>query len=441
MRDFVRSSGPVRPRLQGGVDDWAGEDNFADASLTLRFPDQLSRQTIGEGELASTLGHVFRRFYSSGVVCRYEVGFRVRRSSATPLAAADTAKLLAATTTVSMRVPRTAQEMPLLKAGPTLAKRYLEASTNRQMPGDPQPWWVVQGEPALLVEYADGDAVSLLPHARVVPSARVGAEILHHTWLEIAGKRLSTWTLRNDHPATDRNQLRKLRIHLLRLHTERECLRLVLEAAMQQRLATTVPQADELQAYLNAALPVVTRPLSHGVEQSQLLEIARAAWSAALPGQSTSFAALGQQVADKVARYVRRSEAVAPVITHVFGDQMNTHIQMGNVTVAGDFNLVTAQNIQNSFNKAAGSDVPVPLKDALKELTTKVAELAKQLPPEKAEQVSKDLAALTTEAVSKEPRKAWYELSASGLLEAAKAVASMTTPIATAVKAVISLLA
>ena len=85
--------------------------------------------------------------------------------------------------------------------------------------------------------------------------------------------------------------------------------------------------------------------------------------------------------------------------------------------------------------------MPVPLKDALKELTTKVAELAKQLPPEKAEQVSKDLAALTTEAVSKEPRKAWYELSASGLLEAAKAVASMTTPIATAVKAVISLLA
>ena len=119
---------------------------------------------------------------------------------------------------------------------------------------------------------------------------------------------------------------------------------------------------------------------------------------------------------------------------------MNTHIQMGNVTVAGDFNFVTAQNIQNSFNKAANADVSEPLKEALKDLTTKTAELAKQLPPDKAEAVSKDLAALTTEAVSKEPRKPWYELSANGLLEAAKTVAAMTGPITTAVKAVVSLL-
>ncbi|HJV60784.1 MAG TPA: hypothetical protein VJ743_07540, partial [Albitalea sp.] len=159
------------------------------------------------------------------------------------------------------------------------------------------------------------------------------------------------------------------------------------------------------------------------------------------PGQAASFAALGQQVADKVARYVRRSEVAAPVVTQILGNQMNTHIQMGNVTVAGDFNFVTAQNIQNSFNKAAGADVQAPLKEALKELTTKVAELAKQLPPEKAEAVSKDLAALTSEAVSKEPRKPWYDLSASGLLEAAKTVAAMTGPVTTAAKAVLTLLA
>jgi hypothetical protein len=80
------------------------------------------------------------------------------------------------------------------------------------------------------------------------------------------------------------------------------------------------------------------------------------------------------------------------------------------------------------------------MKEALKELTAKVAELAKQLPPDKAEPVSKDLLALTSEAVSKEPRKAWYELSANGLLEAAKTVAEMTGPVTTAVKAVLALL-
>jgi hypothetical protein len=77
----------------------------------------------------------------------------------------------------------------------------------------------------------------------------------------------------------------------------------------------------------------------------------------------------------------------------------------------------------------------------LKDLTAKVAELAKQLPQDKAEVASKDLAALTSEAVSKEPRKPWYELSASGLVEAAKAVAEMAAPITTAVAAVLALLA
>ena len=231
-----------------------------------------------------------------------------------------------------------------------------------------------------------------------------------------------------------------MRIHLVRLHAERECLRLVLEAAMLGRLGKTVSQADALKYYLDTSLPAVTKPMSHGVEQSQLLEVARSAWSMAVPGQAASFAALGKQVVERVALYIRRSEVAAPVVTQILGDQVNTHIQLGTVTVSGDFNMVTAHNIQNSFNKVAGADVQAPLKNALKELTTKVAELAKQLPPEKAEAVSKDLSTLTSEAVSKEPRKAWYELSGSGLVEAAKSVAEMAAPVATAVKAVLALL-
>jgi hypothetical protein len=439
-RDFLRSSGAVQPRLQGGVDEWAGEDNYADASLTLRLPDRLRHQQIGEAEQASSVSHVFRRFYSSGTVSRYEIGFRVSRLSASPLDARQTAQWLAATSSVPVRLRRSTQALPLLKAGHVLAQHYLAATTDRKAGGKPEAWWVVSGEPALLVEYSDGDGISPPPHARVVSSARVGAEVLHHAWLEIANQRLSLWLLRSDNPASRRDELRKLRIHLLRLHTERECLRLVLEAAMRQRLATTVPQADALQQFLDASLPIVTQPVSHGVEQSELLEAARSAWSAALPGHAASLVAVGRQVADKVARYIRRSEAAAPVVTQIFGDQMNTHIQMGNVTVAGDFNFVTAQNIQNSFNKAANADVQAPLKDALKDLTAKVAELAKQLPPDKAEAVSKDLAALTTEAVSKEPRKPWYQLSADGLLDAAKTVAAMTGPVTTAVKAVLAML-
>jgi hypothetical protein len=120
---------------------------------------------------------------------------------------------------------------------------------------------------------------------------------------------------------------------------------------------------------------------------------------------------------------------------------MNTTIQIGNVSVTGDFNVVTAQNIRDSFNKASGPGVADELKEKLQALTIEVGKLATKLPPDDAEKVSRDLHTLASEATSKAPRKAWYELSGQGLIEAAKTVAAMAGPVTKAVKAVLSLLA
>ena len=120
---------------------------------------------------------------------------------------------------------------------------------------------------------------------------------------------------------------------------------------------------------------------------------------------------------------------------------MSTTITMGNVTVSGDFNLVTAKNIQDSFNKVAGSGASAELKDRLGKLALEVANLARALPPEKAEEASRSLETFTSEVLAKKPRKEWYELSAKGLIEAARTVAAMAAPITTAVKAVLALLA
>lgn len=443
-KDFVRSSGAVRMRRQGGLDDWAGEDTFADASLALRLPNMLQSQIFGKGLFQLCLTHVFRRFYSAGVVSRFEIGFRVKRLSDEPLPSAiDTVRLLQTSMTVPARLRREKDMQPLVSLGDGLAELYLNASTNRKSGLAVEHWWVCAGEPTLLVEYGMNDGIKLPPHSRLVSSARVGAEVLHHVWLEIENHRCSVWLLRKDAVDSDPAELRKLRIHILRLHTERQCLRIVLQAVREGRikLDESIDQASLMQDYLESAMPIVTRPVSFGVEQSQLLEVAKIAFGDATPGQAASFDAMRRQVAEKVARYIRRSETAAPVITQIFGDQMSTHIQMGNVTVSGDFNQVTAQNIENSFNKAAGSEVKQDLKEALKTLTAQVAELAKQLPPQQAEEVSKDLSTLTSEAVSKTPRKRWYEMSADGLLEAAKTVAEMSGPVTTAVKAVLALLA
>ena len=100
-------------------------------------------------------------------------------------------------------------------------------------------------------------------------------------------------------------------------------------------------------------------------------------------------------------------------------------------------------NIQDAFNTIITFGQANPnsdLKLKLEELCALVNQLIAQLPDQKAEEVSRDLKTLVTEAASAQPRRKWYELSGESLLEAAKTCAEMVAPISTAVKGVLALL-
>jgi hypothetical protein len=119
----------------------------------------------------------------------------------------------------------------------------------------------------------------------------------------------------------------------------------------------------------------------------------------------------------------------------------NQKINFGSGNVfQGDVNVTAARTIQDSFNRVASSNANPQLRDALQDLHKGVAEMAKKLPAEKQIEVSKDLETLSAEAISQSPRRKWYELSADGLLEAAKAVGEIAAPVVTTVKTVLGLL-
>jgi hypothetical protein len=200
------------------------------------------------------------------------------------------------------------------------------------------------------------------------------------------------------------------------------------------------PVSDAIQLYLRDALHLLNKPMRYGIDQTATLAAAQYAFGTAFEGQTASLEQMRRQIAVRVEGYMQRARNTSTIITNIGGTHMNTRIEMGNVNVTGDFNVVTARNIQNSFNKAANADVNPDLKLQLKQLATQVAELAKHLPQENAEQVSRDLETLTSEAVSKKPRRAQYELSGEGLIDAAKTVAEMAAPITAAVKSIMMLL-
>jgi hypothetical protein len=276
---------------------------------------------------------------------------------------------------------------------------------------------------------------------RLINVEPAGVE-LSHSWLQTGRQRFSAWFIEKG--VGDPDALRRLRIHLVRLHAERECLKCILQHLRQSGrlpLDRNTSTSERIQLYLRDALRAINKPSRYGNDQAALLEVAQYAFGQAFAGETASLASMRRQISMQVESYVRTAQNVATVVQNINGNYMNTSIQMGNVNVTnGDFTVATAENITNSFNKAARADASIELKEQLKALATHVAELVKNMPADKAERASRDLATLTDEAVSKEPRKGLCEMSGDGLISAAKTVAEMAGPITTAVKAVLALL-
>jgi hypothetical protein len=472
-KDFIRSSGRVERRRKGGLKGWPGEDLFCGGKLALRFPNHLGDMEFGSGSVKGVVVDTFRRFYSAGPVARFEVGVQVnvRYKDFDESYAPDWFSFLRDVLQIPMhkrnlspkspsanQMPKPAKSVKgievnhpkkvnLIHARDFLAHHYLTATTNRQLQPqiELQPWWYCPGTPALIVEVEEPYWLpTMLPHTRhVLDVAEAGASIFH-TWLDFDDQPCSAWILAMGEG--DPDAVRRLRVCLTRMHAERECLNLVLAhigtgPGYKLKLRDNLDQLDAVQCYLENALPSILKTMRFGINQAPLFEVAHDAFGIALEGQETKLEHMGWQLAEKVKTYIRRVEDKAKVSTNIYGDNVETKIQMDNVSVTGDITIVTAKNIQNSFNRVQGSKVNTDLKEKLKTLTVEVAKLAKELPPDDAETVTRDLDTLTSEAVSAKPRRKCYEVSAEGILEAAKFVGTMTETVAKAVKDVVAALA
>lgn len=501
-REFIRSSGRIERRIQGGIDGWPGEEVFGKASAALRFPDRLKHRPVfssrlvelqqpsdsctsnqltrSESAALSSKGdhddratpqpllratYSFRRFYSNGIVSRLEVGIRLNatRGFRSPLQASDCLDILNNTLRLVVRIPsakrKTFISCPLAEAGQPLAEHYLRATTERANGKLPkiEKWWFKAGDPVVVFHYRPNYLLSQLPPlSRIVPPL-VESQDFSLAYLLVKQERtlLRTWLLGSDRDS-EIDRLRHLRIHLQRLHMEREGLREILRRVKSRQINLS---EDILQDYLERSISLLNRQKRFGLDQSALLDSAKYLVDLIAPGErATLLAELDQArktVARKIERITQKSAERATVSLNLALNQSpNASVNLGeidmtnksitfgdNTAVEGSFTVTAADTIERSFNTATESRVPEALKEELKKLTVQVAEMAKQLPPPKAEDVAKKLEELTKEATSSQPRKEWYEFSSEGLIEAATTVGEIATPVITTVKAILALLA
>jgi hypothetical protein len=129
---------------------------------------------------------------------------------------------------------------------------------------------------------------------------------------------------------------------------------------------------------------------------------------------------------------------------HIIGpkeiNMSKIEVKLGDGTViTGDF--VVANSITESFNRVESAEAPNELKELLKRLVSETGKMSSHLPKETAQQVAQDLSTLTSEAVNKNPRRRWWELSIEGLTQAAKDIGEIGKPVLEILALIVPLLA
>jgi hypothetical protein len=280
-QDFVRYFGPVTKRIRGPVDPWPSERAFCRYDRALRFPASYPASLARDIPGLEFFG-IKRRLYPATtrndlfhvdlqMVGRYSGFETTSPARGAPFRRHDSTQLdLVATATVVLNAPTrvrlpggvvTSQQLGRL--GPPIARAFDAATTVGDVSGK-----VVCGAPAIAIEVDERDSVSTtwLGKWDVGDGLRLAARTV-----VFDGRDINVFVVERL-PQSDHRRARELRIHILRLHAEREYLRrmarLLAVDGFLERCKHS--QVEHVQDALNQSLATLTRARSHGFSTAEM---------------------------------------------------------------------------------------------------------------------------------------------------------------------------
>jgi hypothetical protein len=420
--NFVWGLGPVRPRLRGGVAPWLSESSYVDLRRGLRVttPERFDGWQ-GTARLA------YRNFYTDGIVGRLEVCFffRARPDKDMPH---DRHLLRYAMSAPAWLRGGAGLSAPLVDFGPVFADHLLHATTVGKQVGEWElwlpDWWLQSAQPALIMERpgnADGDAE------------------LSQNWRIAEGARVSCWRI--DQRGADNEEMRRLRVHVSRLHAGFSAAEVVLGLCVNGMLD---PNHPPVERFLIDTLDVLLRPVRHGFSNAHLLGLvvghARDVyWDTATTLRHALELLDNPKITARVTEYhdlitgaiTPGRHEVTVNVKELVMTKYESNISGG--TFQGPVN--TGSGGAHQYN--TGTDA-VQLAELLVRLKTAVAELAPTLPPQAAVAAEDAAAGLERAADQAPEERATTGIMArlSSLLEIAANAGGAGTALAAAVTAV-----
>lgn len=438
---FVRHFGSVVDRRRPADTAWVDERFFCQAGRAIALTGLQGSRAIR---------CAFRRlFVADGrVVVRVEVGLATKAPAGlTPAALIATAQSAARLTSQVGEDGKAGPPRALIGQGRRLARLYGYATTKK---GNAVEFGrlVEPGSPMMVVELHRKEPFRPPDGTRRISRENAGGCDLAFLRMQTDLGSLPTWIMRR---GRDPALARSLRLCLMRLHAEQECL----EAVMRLRERGTLglePESDSsraLQGYLKAATRHLSKDSWGGISQTAVLEAINAAEEvtppAARAGVRQALDGITFQIAEKTEAFLREREAKRS--QEVYNVEPGGKLVKDSVTFDGSNNTFTNVSVVNArtMRDALVSLQQAPVSDerklAIEELVKVATELVNQLPDEKAQaDVTRQVKLITSQAEEEDPIEGAVRGAGQVIVNVGQGVADLAGPIARAVNAVLSVL-
>lgn len=373
--DFIRHFGTIRQRKRGGLPGWIAEGEVCEANRALRIKNQSDVIIYNHNGDSQKLNIrvVFRRLYCDGfVVGKYEVGLMVfvKGHHGFNLDSYGATDLLNYLLNIPVIIPQPnnigkTTSRSLINSGREIANLYSLGSTSTKFKNDQKSWWVSSQRPAIFIESKSGENIHLPFFHKSFPlhNGFYNLDTVNYYLLPFNGQDIPLWLLNEPGMFWDdieyiqkvRTYLREIRITLLRLHAERECLRKVLENINSERIS--IPKehtkaSDALQTFINESISRIRKIEKHSEKTLSFnaIEIAQYLDNLSTPGTNEkilkSLINIRRNIYRKLIDYLNK-----PIIYIERNEMKDTYINPGQAQIFGHVEKIESSNFIQSWNK------------------------------------------------------------------------------------------
>lgn len=316
---FIRHFGSVQQRNAGGSDDWPGEGFFCNSHLVMRYENLHKQGFELEPGIKTAIFNSYRRYSSAeNFLGRMEAGFidnaegLITKNKPGPESVSLEAIL---EHYCDLPVIINEKQAKLSLIGKKLADNYYRESTPVDIELQEKNKQVEAGDVLIVMVFSANAAFKLPGYAFLIEEIELPGETIK---LKLYGCRLNrggipykVWLIELPTKVSQQSKevkatIRNLRINLLRIHLEKETIRILLNGIKSKKILIEPgsPQAELADDYFEQTGQKIFQETRYSINQKNLREFALRSENSAEPG---SFEQLEEGIYNFKNKYVRKN--------------------------------------------------------------------------------------------------------------------------------------